>query len=151
MMKKWVAWVAVTITASGLMVAGCTPENNVPGATVAGAVAGGLVGGLIFKGPAGVIGGALLGGIIGNAIGNQMDQQDRMRMEAAIVEIPVDETTTWTNVRTGVTYRVTPMREYYYLGDYCREYTSRVNVNGRWETAYGRACQMPDGTWKITS
>ncbi len=149
-MKKWVSWAAVTVTAAGLMVAGCTPGNNVPGATTAGAVAGGLAGGLLTNGSAaGIIGGALLGGIIGNAVGNNMDQQDRMRMGTAIIEVPVNETTTWTNLNTGVTYRVTPLREYYYEGDYCREYTSRVNINGQWQTAYGRACQMPDGTWRV--
>lgn len=149
-MKKWVTWAAATVTAAGLMITGCTPENNVPGATAAGAVAGGLVGGLLGSGSAlGIIGGALIGGILGNAIGNQMDQQDRLRAGPAIVEVPVGQTTTWTNLNTGVTYTIEPLREYYYEGDYCRDYTSRVKINGQWQTAYGRACQMSDGSWRV--
>ena len=138
------------VTTTGLILSGCTPGQNVPGATAAGAVAGGLAGGLLFKGSAaGIIGGALLGGIIGNAIGNQMDARDRARMENVIIVTPVNETVVWTNEETGVTYRVTPIKNYYYEGNYCREYTSRVYVNGRWQTAYGRACRMPDGSWEL--
>jgi surface antigen len=149
-MKKVITWAVVTVTAAGLAISGCTPGNNVPGATAAGAVAGGLAGGLLFKGSAaGIIGGALLGGIIGNVIGNKMDANDRARMQRAVIVTPVHETVVWTNVDTGVTYRVTPTRNYYYSGNYCREYTSRAYVNGEWRTAYGRICQMPDGYWKV--
>ena len=149
-MKKILILMAVTITSAGLAVSGCTPGQNVPGATAAGAVAGGLAGGLLFKGSAaGIIGGALLGGIIGNAIGNKMDARDRANMQNAIIVTPINETVVWTNEDTGVTYRVTPIKTYYYSGNYCREYTSRVYVNGRWQTAYGRACQMPDGSWRL--
>lgn len=149
-MKKMIILATATITALGLVVAGCTPGNNVPGSTAAGAVAGGLAGGLLFKGSAaGIIGGALLGGIIGNAIGNQMDARDRAYMQNAIIIGPVDETIAWTNEETGVTYRVTPTRDYYREGSYCRDYTSRVYINGRWQTAYGHACRTPGGTWRI--
>ncbi len=140
---------AITITSTGLLISGCTPGKNVPGATAAGAVAGGLAGGLLFKGSAaGMIGGALLGGIIGNAIGNRMDANDRARMQSAVVLVPEDRTTIWTNTRTGVTYEVTPIHSYYSTGYYCREYKTRVYLNGRWQTAYGRMCQMPNGTWR---
>lgn len=149
-MKKILILITVTVTSAGLAVSGCTPGQNVPGATAAGAVAGGLAGGLLFKGSAaGIIGGALLGGIIGNAIGNKMDARDRAYMQNAIIVTPVNETVVWTNEDTGVTYRVTPVRNYYSSGNYCREYTSRVYVNGQWQTAYGRACQMPDGSWRL--
>ena len=149
-MKKVITLTVVAVTAAGLAVSGCTPGNNVPGSTAAGAVAGGLAGGLLFKGSAvGIIGGALLGGIIGNAIGNQMDARDRAYMQNAIIVTPVHETVVWTNEDTGVTYRVTPTRNYYYEGNYCREYTSRVYLNGRWQTAYGRTCRYPDNTWKV--
>lgn len=151
-MKKIIILMTVAVTSAGLVVSGCTPGNNVPGATAAGAVAGGLAGGLLFQGSAaGIIGGALLGGIIGNMVGNQMDARDRAYMQNAIIVTPLDETVVWTNEDTGVTYRVTPTRNYYSSGNYCREYTSRVYINGRWQTAYGRACKMPDGSWRIVS
>jgi hypothetical protein len=31
---------------------------------------------------------------------------------------------------------------------FCREYTKRVVIDGRWETAYGTACLQPDGSWQ---
>ncbi len=152
-MKKVITLMVGFVAASGFVLSGCTPGNNVPGSTAAGAVAGGLAGGLLFKGsPAGIIGGALIGGIIGNAVGNQMDARDRAYMENAIIVTPIDQTVVWTNEDTGVTYRVTPTRSYYSSGNnYCREYTSRVYINGHWQTAYGRACKAPDGSWRIVS
>lgn len=151
-MNKLLTLTAVAVTSTGLLLTGCTPGNNVPGSTVAGAVGGGLIGGLLFKGsPVGIIGGALLGGIVGNAIGNQMDANDRAYMMNAIEVAPIHETIVWTNEDTGVVYRVTPTRVYYYEGSYCREYTSRVYINGRWQTAYGRACRTPYGSWRIVS
>lgn len=36
-------------------------------------------------------------------------------------------------------------------GEYCREYTKSVRINGQMQTAYGRACLQPDGDWKIVS
>lgn len=151
-MRKVITLMVVAVTSAGFLVSGCTPGNNVPGSTAAGAVAGGLAGGLLFKGsPAGIIGGALLGGIIGNTIGNQMDARDNAYMQNAIIVTPVHETVVWTNEDTGVTYRVTPTRNYYAGGNYCREYTSRVYINGQWQTAYGRTCKMPNGTWRIVN
>lgn len=152
LMKKIIILMTVAVASTGLVVCGCTPGNNVPGATAAGAVAGGLAGGLIFQGSAaGIIGGALLGGIIGNMVGNQMDARDRAYMQNAIIVTPVNETVVWTNEDTGVTYRVTPTSNYYSNGNYCRQYTSRVYINGQWRTAYGRTCQMPDGSWRIVN
>lgn len=151
-MNKTVTFIVVAVTSTGLLTTGCTPGNNVPGSTAAGAVAGGLVGGLLFKGSAaGIIGGALLGGIIGNRIGNQMDARDRAYMQNAIIVTPIHETVVWTNVDTGVTYRVTPTDEYYSSGHYCRSYTTKVYMNGDWQTAYGRSCKMSDGTWRVVN
>lgn len=151
-MQKIMMTVVAGVAAAGIALSGCTPGNNVPGSTAAGAVAGGLAGGLLFNGSAaGIIGGALLGGIIGNVIGNQMDARDRAYMQNAIIVTPVHETVVWTNDDTHVVYRVTPTRNYYYEGNYCREYTTRVNINGQWRTAYGHACKMPNGTWRVVS
>src|SRR6266478_91171 len=126
-MKRLLTLMAVSVTSTGLLISACTPGQNVPGATAAGAVAGGLAGGLLFKGSAaGIIGGALIGGIIGNVIGNKMDAQDRARMQNAIVVVPVNQTTTWTNTSTGVTYQVTPINTYYSSGYTCRQYKTRV-------------------------
>lgn len=34
-------------------------------------------------------------------------------------------------------------------GLYCREFTMPVVIDGQSRQAYGRACQMPDGTWRV--
>lgn len=36
-------------------------------------------------------------------------------------------------------------------GNYCREYTQNITIDGETERAYGRACRMPDGSWQIVS
>jgi surface antigen len=33
----------------------------------------------------------------------------------------------------------------------CREFSQRVFIDGRRETAYGVACRQPDGSWRIVS
>jgi surface antigen len=33
----------------------------------------------------------------------------------------------------------------------CREFSQRVFIDGRRETAYGVACRQPDGGWRIVS
>lgn len=140
---------------------GCTPGNNVPGATAAGALAGGLVGNQLFHGRnafAGVMAGALIGGIIGNRIGNYMDRQDRINMQSAIIHTPVNQQASWTSDRLGpggrrVTYTVRPIKDYYagrsHHRRYCREYQTTVTIGGRAQRAFGKACREPDGSWKI--
>jgi len=33
---------------------------------------------------------------------------------------------------------------------YCREFTQRILVGGKFQQGYGTSCLMPDGSWKIT-
>lgn len=157
-MRKWL--VAGLITVMAFDMAGCTPGNNVPGSTAAGALAGGLIGNQIFHGEknsfAGVLAGALIGGIIGNKIGNYMDEQDKVNMKSAIVNTPVNQQASWTSDKSGpngqpVTYTVRPVRNYQANNEYCREYQTTVTVGGKAQQAYGKACRQPDGSWKIKS
>jgi len=158
-MKKWLMIGMMTVTAFDL--AGCTPGNNVPGSTAAGAIAGGLIGNELFHGRnafAGVIAGALIGGIVGNQIGQYMDRQDKINMQSAIINTPVNQEATWTSDSPGpngqpVTYTVKPTKNYYTprRHRYCREYETTVVVGGKSQQAYGKACRMPDGQWKIVN
>jgi surface antigen len=34
-------------------------------------------------------------------------------------------------------------------GQYCREYTQKIQVGGKSQEAYGTACRQPDGTWQV--
>ena len=147
-MKKLLSMAVISVTMVGLTA--CTPGNNTGGATLAGAAAGGLIGGGLFgSSPYAIIGGALLGGIIGNQVGQYMDRQDRANMRSAIINTPVGSQARWTNRKKNVTYEVQPIKNYHSNNRYCREYRTRVQINGKWRSAYGRACRMPDGSWKI--
>ncbi len=149
----------MAISAMGLtMVAGltaCAPGDNTPGATVAGAAAGGLLGAAAFGGSSaqwvGIVGGALIGSVVGNQIGKYMDRQDHVNMQNAIVHTPVGSQAQWTNKKSNVTYTVQPIKDYKSNGRYCREYQTKVLINGKLQKGYGRACREPDGSWKIVS
>ncbi len=150
MRKIIISAVTASLLAMGLY--GCEPGQNVPGATVVGAATGGLLAGALFHGRGdvtGIIAGTLIGGTVGYLVGRQMDQQDRANMANAIVDTPVGQEATWTNNDSHVTYTVHPVRNYQVEGRYCREYQTRINVGGKLQTAYGHACRMPDGQWKI--
>jgi surface antigen len=157
MIKKLI--VVTTLALSSIGIIGCTPGNNTGGATAAGAVAGGLIGSAIFGGNsqvAGIIGGALVGSVIGNQVGQYMDRQDQANMQSAIINTPVNQQASWTSSERAsngqpITYTVTPTRAYHRDNRYCREYTTVVNVGGQPKKAYGKACRMPDGTWKVVS
>lgn len=154
-MKSWL--VAGMISLAVFELSGCTPGNNVPGSTAAGAIAGGLLGTAIFHNQvAGAIGGALIGGVIGDQIGQYMDRQDKINMQSAIVNTPVNQEATWTSNNEGpngqpVTYTVKPLKNYTSRHRYCREYQTTVTVGGKAQQAYGKACRQPDGSWKIES
>ncbi|MCX7120865.1 MAG: glycine zipper domain-containing protein [Gammaproteobacteria bacterium] len=154
--KKYILAGVIAITA--LDMAGCTPGNNVPGSTAAGGIAGGLIGGAASGGNVyGIIGGALLGGIIGNQVGQYMDRQDKINMQSAIINTPVNREATWTSDKAGpngtpVTYTVKPIKNYHSPShQYCREYQTTVTVAGKDQKAYGKACRQPDGSWKINN
>jgi surface antigen len=154
-MKKMIQVAAVVAVAAGL--AGCGPQgmNNQTGGALAGGALGGILGATLFHGDgqvAGIIGGTLLGGLLGSHVGASMDRQDQMNMQRAIVRTPVNQEATWTNNRRHATYTVTPLRNYKNKrGRYCREYDTTVTVGGKKQSAYGKACRKPDGSWQIVS
>jgi surface antigen len=64
----------------------------------------------------------------------------------------VGETIRWNNPESGNYGTVTPVNDGYTpSGRYCREYKQTIYVDGQSETAVGRACQQPDGTWEVVS
>ncbi|OGO90617.1 MAG: hypothetical protein A3F10_06810 [Coxiella sp. RIFCSPHIGHO2_12_FULL_42_15] len=133
---------------------GCAPGQNTPGATLAGAAAGGLLGAAAFHGQGawlGIVGGALVGGLVGSQIGRYMDRQDLANMNSALTNTPPGDRASWTNKKSNVTYTVTPIKEFKSSEHYCREYQTTVTVGGKVQEAYGKACRMSDGQWKIAN
>ena len=124
--------------------------------TVGGAVLGGLAGSQIGGGSGQLWAtgaGVLLGGLLGSEIGSSLDRADMAYARQAnqrAYSAPVGETVSWNNPETGNYGTVTPTRDgYSSAGRYCREYQQTIVVGGRNESAYGTACQQPDGSWEI--
>lgn len=128
---------------------------------VLGAALGGAAGGAIVSNiargsgsgvatAAGVIGGALLGGFAGSSI-DKVNCQNAMaaRQQALAQATPIGQTITWNDPQSGATGSFTPTREgRSQAGEYCREYTQTIVIDGEQKQGVGRACQQPDGSWK---
>ncbi len=150
--------IAVSAVAAALALAGCAEGNNRTGATLVGAGLGGLLGSQFGSGDgrlAMTALGTLAGAAIGSNVGKKMDQADRQRMREAeqrAYAAPLNETIIWNNPNSGNSGYVKPIRDgRTQQGQYCREFQSEITVGGQREQGYGRACQQPDGSWKIVS
>lgn len=124
--------------------------------TLGGAAAGGLLGSQIGKGSGKLVAtgaGVLLGAWLGNEIGSSLDKADRSEMyraETRAYTAPVGQQITWNNPQSGNSGTIVPVRDGYANdGAYCREFQQTITVAGRQQQGFGRACQQPDGTWKI--
>lgn len=123
---------------------------------VSGAVIGGILGSKVGGGSGekwATGAGVLVGAILGSELGRSLDKADMIYANQANTQAhsaPVGETINWSNPESGNSGAVTPVRDgYSSVGRYCREYQQRITVGGRDETAYGTACQQPDGSWEI--
>lgn len=124
---------------------------------VGGAALGGLLGNQ-FGGGTGktiaTVAGVLLGGWAGNEIGASLDRADQMAMGQAQTRAftaPVGQQIVWNNPQSGNSGYIEPIRDGRdsATGSYCREYQTTVVVGGKKQSAYGTACQQPDGSWKV--
>jgi surface antigen len=130
--------------------------GNTAGGAIIGALAGGLLGNSVSRGPqrgAGTAVGAILGGVVGASIGNSLNCEDRSYavdaeyrgFEAGRPHQRYD----WRSPR-GDSYGYVQVGDYYQdRGRRCTTYTQEIWVHGRPETARGRACRQPDGTWQM--
>jgi len=116
-----------------------------------GAAAGGLLGSQIGKGDgrtAAIVGGTILGALVGGSVGRSMDQVDQNCVGQALERAQTGQPVAWQNP-DGRQYQVTPTRTYQQNGgQYCREYQTKIIIDGREHDGYGRACRQPDGSWK---
>ena len=129
------------------------------GGAVLGGVVGGLLGSQVGSGKgrlAATAAGAVLGVFLGSELGKSLDKADRIQARqtanAAFENNQAGQTSTWSNPDSGHSGSVTPTKTVYTSGNEpCRDYETTVNIVGRTETATGRACRQPDGTWKIVN
>ncbi|MEN2979070.1 RT0821/Lpp0805 family surface protein [Tistrella bauzanensis] len=127
--------------------------------SVLGAVGGAVAGAQFGKGTGQIAAaavGTLVGAYLGNEVGKSLDRADRVEAQAAsqraLESNPTGQTTSWSNPDSGHSGTITPVKTYQNPnGEYCREFTQRVNVGGKTEEAYGTACRQPDGSWRIVN
>ncbi|MEO8401329.1 MAG: RT0821/Lpp0805 family surface protein [Gammaproteobacteria bacterium] len=140
---------------ASISLAGCENMNKQDVGTLSGGVIGGLVGSQFGQGSGKLVAvgaGALAGAFIGGAIGKNMDDTDRLKMERALESNPIGKPAYWQNQNSGNSYTVVPTQNVTIDGnEYCREYRSTATIAGKKQQVYGTACRQPDGTWKIIS
>ena len=141
------------------LLAGCQSGagNKQIGGGLIGAGLGGLAGSQIGSGKGqlaavalGVLGGALLG----SELGKSLDKADMAYAERnannALEYNQAGTSSTWRNPDSGHSGTFTPTRTYQTAqGQDCRDYEQTIYVDGKAETATGRACRNADGTWQI--
>ncbi len=152
--KNLLAILAVTLLLPACQAQNMGTKEGV--GTLGGAAVGGLLGSQVGKGSgnlAATAAGVVLGGWLGNEIGASLDKADRSQMSYATQQAytaPVGQQITWNNPQSGNAGTITPVRDGYANdGAYCREFQQTITVGGQKQQGYGRACQQPDGSWKI--
>ena len=122
------------------------------GGAIGGAVIGSQFGNDGMSKAFGATVGGLLGGVFGNQVGKRLDYNSQKRMQEAtqfaIARGDIGRDYSWSG--DNAYGSITPMRDFRdQRGDYCREFSHSVNIGGKIERAYGTACRMPDGAWRI--
>jgi len=123
-----------------------------------GAVLGGVTGAVIGSRvsdrqdrPVAIILGTTIGAVIGAKIGQTIDESDRGCMGHALELAGEKKTVVWTNKTTGVTYRLTPTRNFKQGKEACREFTTAVSSGKKKDSVKGVACRGGGGEWVFRS
>lgn len=126
---------------------------------IIGGIIGGVVGSKIGKGngnTAATIIGIIAGTVIGGKIGRNLEEADRRALVDAqnrALRDQLNRQNDWNGrdygSRSGARGSFTATRDGYNVrtGEYCREYTSVIYVNGTQEQTRGVACNRRDGSW----
>ncbi|WP_235185504.1 RT0821/Lpp0805 family surface protein [Desulfonatronum thiodismutans] len=146
------AVLALLAAGCGSTQGGSAPINQIGGGLLGG-IGGGIAGAQIGAGSgrvAAIIGGTILGAALGTYVGGYMDRMDQQQVSRTLETQPTGQTSQWKNPDTGNRFNVTPVNTFQRPdGQYCREFVTQVEVGGKTEQAYGTACRMPDGSWKV--
>jgi surface antigen len=148
------------LAVAALILAACEDAGQKETAgTVIGGVAGAVLGSQVGSGSGRIVAtaiGTLAGAMIGSEIGKSLDRADQLAMAEAEQKAhtaPIGEKIVWNNPDSGHSGSVTPIRDGRNAQNnaYCREYQTTVLIDGEEQAAFGRACQQPDGSWKVVS
>jgi surface antigen len=99
--------------------------------------------------PVAIIVGTAIGAIIGHKVGQQLEERDRGCMGHALELAAEKKAVVWTNKVTGVTYQLTPTRDYTERGVSCREFTTRLSTSLKKDALKGKACRRGNGDWEF--
>ena len=123
--------------------------NKAQTGALGGAAGGALLGQMIGRDTGATLLGAALGGLIGYVVGNEMDKQDRVRLNNAYETTPSYNTSSWVNPDTGNQYAVTPQPAYTAPDNrICRKAEIEAVIDGKKETTEALACRE-NGHWVI--
>ncbi len=120
-----------------------------------GGAAGAAVGSQFGSGDgqvAATIGGAIIGLLVGGSVGRSMDELDQHCVGQVLEYAEDGQAVDWYNPDSGVPYQVTPTHTYQGAqGQYCRDYTTMVTIDGLNQQRVGTACRRSDGLWELIS
>jgi surface antigen len=132
----------VCFLAAGL---GCNKAQQ--GAT-GGALAGATIGALTFNNKLlGAAVGAGVGLMVGYIIGNEWDKSDEKQVQQTLESGRSNETASWTNPDTGVSYSATPSPAYTEENRVYRDVTIKDEKSG--EVVKAQAWRDENGVWHI--
>ena len=148
----------LAVMLASVLLAGCGQVAKEEVGAIIGAGLGGLAGSFIGDGGGKLVAvgvGTMLGAIIGGETGKSLDRADKLAMADAqhdALEYGASgSTTAWQNPDSGNSGEVVPQPAYRQAdGTYCREFQQTIIVGAEMVSAYGTACRMPDGTWKLS-
>lgn len=124
--------------------------------TVIGALGGAAAGSQFGKGSGktGMIAlGTLAGAALGNSLGASLDNADKAAMgrvsQQSFESMPTGQSAQWSNPDSGNYGTFTPTRTIESNGQVCREFTQTINIGGKSQQGFGKACRQHDGSWQI--
>jgi len=92
---------------------------------------------------------AIVAGATGEKLGRELDGRDRGCMGHALELVRKGSSVSWSNESTGVTYRLTLMRDFVEGSDPCREFVAEVSASGRKDSVKGGACRRREAEWEV--
>lgn len=154
-MRHVAKFIGLAVVAVSLVACGPGREKETIG-TLLGAAAGGAIGSQIGSGSGQAIAigtGVLLGGLVGNRLGAHLDEQDRQlaaqNAQQSLSYAQSGTSSSWQNPDNGHSGNFTPQAAYQTpQGQWCREGTSTVWIEGREETVTNTYCRGNDGAWR---
>ena len=97
--------------------------------------------------------GVTLGAFLGNEIGASMDKTDILMAQNArnyaLENNKTNSQAVWNNPDSGNSGVIYPTKTYSRGDQPCREFTQEINIGGKIQTGYGKACRMADGSWQL--